>query len=120
MNTKQLQLVTFGQAKSLKALGFDWVDCSETTGLSPIAYMEVIQDNRPTVALALKWIRDEKRIPCSVEFNGCVYEGCYAIKEFPPKLHWVSGDDTYDTYEAAESELLDELIKLLERRRNEI
>ena len=65
----QLQLVTFEQAKKLKELGFDWesriycgIDKVTTSGL-------YINHNKypnlltiPETALALKWLRDEKKI----------------------------------------------------------
>jgi hypothetical protein len=70
MNTKQLPLVTFEQAKRLKALGFDW----ETQGMywsngdieccmglfnhnTEGCYYETTF-SAPSVPLALKWIRD--------------------------------------------------------------
>ena len=90
MDTKQLQLVTFGQAKRLKALGFDW-ECDKlyagnilvragsedfplNTDIASIPYSnwndmdyewnDGVQPewvSAPTVALALKWIMDVKK-----------------------------------------------------------
>ncbi|MDR1554205.1 MAG: hypothetical protein LBS69_12225 [Prevotellaceae bacterium] len=78
----------------------------------------------PTVALALKWIRDEKGIENSVTFYDVTnrqYTGRYqppkiikiGNRVLEPRKTYHSGD--YTNYEAAESALLDELLKILEK-----
>lgn len=74
--SKKLQIVTFKQAKKLKELGFDWeVDkcydkCEILSSYGKI--FELINYNEtskwsscvsaPTVVLALKWLKEEKKI----------------------------------------------------------
>ena len=112
MRTKNLQSVTFEQAKRLKAAGFDWHDC-ETTGLSQIAYMEVIQDNRPTVPLALKWMRDEKKIKCGIEYRKIEYVTKYCWWYSIDNGGIVTTFNVSGNYEVTESALLDKLLDLL-------
>ena len=120
MNKKQLQLVTFEQAKRLKALGFDWsaynfYDATQDNllCLNPLVCF-VSNHNKsktkisaPTVALALKWFSDVKKIRHSVQINNGYYG-------------FISGEDLWEskdfsTYESAESALLDELLTILEK-----
>jgi len=130
----QLQLVTFEQAKKLKALGFDWPTheayrFEDGEPLGVFMCIDALNHNEfedtissPTVALALKWCRDVKVIYCSAEFHGfgkygknpkyaAVYyiykHGKEAATRFPAL-------EMLDTYEAAESSLLDELLNVLE------
>jgi len=127
MKNNQLQLVTFEQAQRLKAAGFDW--------RAPYGYgrgkfgLELgrIYDSQPfavpapTVALALKWMRDLKVKSACVEIGASPsYDGGvdynYEIR--------IYGEDDYEvfhsnvsfgTYESAESALLDELLTLTEK-----
>lgn len=119
MNNKQLQLVTYEQAKKLKAAGFDW-PCEyayhEDGGFCAVgkcdAWNHYGRENSslpngysaPTVALALKWLRDVKGLHGAIarNFNGNWH-------------HMGKGDS--DTYESAESALLDEILKLLENEK---
>jgi hypothetical protein len=120
METKQLQLVTYEQAKKLKELGFDWsVDYHYNASVQRL-FRNIQQDNyndddvfhsAPTVALALKWIRGKKALNYRIQFNeGGSASYCRNITN----LHrqW-----TYACYEAAESALLDELLTILEREK---
>jgi len=135
MNTKELPLVTFEQAKRLKKLGFDWeifefyAENGNSNHWKNAKYdmpknWNIMHDYKsydifysaPTVALALKWMRDVKGIRCSLNqvlifgktsnrysFSYNKTYGCeYCTQEF-------------DTYESAESTLLDELLRILEK-----
>jgi hypothetical protein len=115
MNNTELQFVTFEQAKRLKAAGFDWKGeyCYYTD--EQVHRGSVRNHNRendewsaPTVALALKWMRDVKGFQCAV-IN---WADCYGIMTVDNRfcLRY------YPTYEAAESALLDELLNLIEKK----
>jgi len=130
---QQLQLVSFEQAQRLKKAGFDW----KTPGLYPdfdVLHFTVTEQNRndeidtisaPTVALVLKWFRNVKNIPL------CVYCGwsldadeiCYYFNYYHKgwKVSYDKVCDSmvnppFDTYELAESALLDELLTLIEKQ----
>jgi hypothetical protein len=119
METKQLPIVTCEQAKKLKASGFDWKcdkyyfedDQGETPGY-------ILNHNRyddfysaPTVALALKWIRDEKNNLFEVTHTDA--GEWYYRKRI---AQWSEASECiFNTYEAAESALLDELLTILEK-----
>jgi hypothetical protein len=131
MNTKQLHLVTFEQAKRLKALGFNWevgyfynttskelkpnfITAQEGEFLTTNYFL--VDDNydrkfpkisAPTTALALKWMRDVKKIVNTVEYDG---NGLY--REYKGDIRATS---VFNTYEAAEAALLDELLTVLEK-----
>lgn len=134
----QLQLVTFKQAKQLKELGFDW-QCTAYyhKGILKNYSFEGINNSSrkqdcnnehnisketaaaPTVSLALKWIRDVKMKPCSIEtyfythkVNGIItvdttYRGRY--------LYYIEAvtTDNFNTYEEAEKDLLDILLLII-------
>ncbi len=127
----QLQLCSFEQAKKLKIMGFDWpVDViryeSDSAGAYPRKNVPKTNWNDncetisiPTIQLALKWFRDVKLIVNAV----CVTECDYPIKyygqyESPSACHdeWDLNEqlhtEYFDTFEQAESALLDELLKL--------
>ena len=112
----QLQLVNFEQAKRIKEVGFDWETDNHYYDLSG-THRKIIHSTKmfefisaPTVALALKWARDVKEIPCSV---------CIATK-YPDDdfdAYYISPSDSsdyFETYELAESELLNEILTILE------
>jgi len=136
MKDNQLQTVTFEQAKRLKNAGFDWntshyyekvmvnglcrdIENDRVLKNSFIADWGKYKLSAPTVVLALKWFRDVKGVYCAVEFYGMgkksrKYSGALykeATEKYPhermPTAH-------FDTYEAAESALLDELLTLIE------
>jgi hypothetical protein len=135
--TKELQLVTFVQAKRLKELGFDWetntlyelddfgdtVLLDETTaedfnGIETYLLGEDRYESNeylfsaPTVALALKWIRDEKKIPCGVTAGTLgKHFASYHYNKMLAKIITIGG------YEAAERALLDELLTILEKKK---
>ena len=113
---KQLQLVTFEQAKRLKQLGFDW-ECDYVYNLIRNPFKIPIKSNGlnrtgvgymfdcPTVALALKWFRDVKKLRFSV---------CYMADKYFYTHPKTDDNRLFDTYEQAESALLDELLKIVE------
>jgi len=118
MNTKELQLVTFEQAKRLKKAGFNWLteDFYDKKGIYLID-IEKCQNKRqnrysaPTIALALKWFRDEKNQIGTVSIR---YAGENTLKGF---VGYINTGEIYvlaDAYESAESALLDELLDILE------
>ncbi|MDR2293348.1 MAG: hypothetical protein LBE11_07750 [Prevotellaceae bacterium] len=111
MKEKELQLVSFEQAKRLKALGFDWecfawIDGNEwrTTDI------DLNYGVFPTVALALKWIRDVKNQTTIVSYD-------YYCNVYYYLHNGNSATGEYYTYEAAESALLDEILKILEQEK---
>jgi len=122
MREKQLQLVNDEQAKKLKELGFDWEvetvywDTPKVlTAAEPANYNDKPELNvfsAPTVALALKWFRDVKGVFTSIYNNNMVYcdlEFDYVgVILFDEKRIFTKH---YDTYEEAESALLDALIE---------
>ncbi len=125
MNNNQLPLVTDGQARRLKKVGFN-IPCSMyytstgRTGQYGYLYDDNQQDegcSAPTVALALKWIRDVKGLPNAVETDfytgrdltrSVTYFGRYTQGIAPMRTAH------FNQYEAAESALLDELLTLIE------
>ena len=76
---------------------------------------------RPTVALALKWMRDVKHIPCGV-YPRSFWNNVLNMADLEPEEYHGCGKVlnevvhiVRDTYEAAESALLDELLNLIEK-----
>ncbi len=127
VNEKQLPLVTYEQAQRLKKAGFDWTKnpCYTPYGNEaehiPIATRQFkkIEDKcypAPTVALALKWLRDVKGFlyeqSHAQEIDNYESIGYHFIISLPRGMFRHTGN--YDTYEAAESALMDELLKLIE------
>ena len=128
MKEKQLQLASFEQAKRLKKLGFDWKTSykyarysyahSDRSGFCLMRWGECcVEDENnspaPTVALAFKWMRDVKEIVGGVSCRAMpirYYFGIYKTKT----MLWKHGERLFDTYEAAESALLDEILHILE------
>ncbi|MDR1223264.1 MAG: hypothetical protein LBL07_10385 [Tannerella sp.] len=134
MSTKQLPLVTYGQAKRLKELGFDW-ECISRYSFKKlknnqervmIAHPNIVDWNTrsdmygwnfisaPAVAQALKWIRDEKGIICGIDRYASYEHTCgwwldnRNIKRYA---------DAFITYEGSESALLDKLLTILEKKK---
>jgi hypothetical protein len=124
MNKEQrLQFCSFEQAKALKRLGFDW-ECNDAYWWAnyynklrfhyqlALKNWNKINDwfSAPSIALALKWMREVKIL------HGYTKE----TDRFHKFIYYVSGqgewiiEPIFDTYEQAESALLDELIKLCE------
>ena|GEM_PF-2234233 len=127
-----LPLVSLHQAQRLKALGFDWgvtayYECTEKYGdslehvyqkpkdFNGISDAKVTMCSAPTVAEALKWVRDVKKIVCftvfrhpSVGWEHCHFEFCF----FGHRV--VYSDRGYLTNDLAEDVLLTEMLGKLE------
>ena len=134
MNTNQLQLCSLEQSKQLKAAGFDWPtisywDTSVNIRLrhhyKPIDHNNDAQYAKeewgkyisaPTVAHALKFLRDEKGIIGIVNFCGenCLYYYTISFRQTSGSRYKKIGE-SYESYELAESALLDELLTLIEK-----
>ena len=117
---KQLQIVSFEQAKKLKELGFDWFDNTDRQYLSNgdfvyesegDAHIDMCTDkcyHAPTTALALKWLRDEKKIIAYTQhhyfedYNFIVFEEKYNDGKLIE-----SSERGYTSHEEAESAGLD-------------
>ena len=129
MNSQELQLVNYEQAKRLKELGFDWNVSNyynakyeiekvlECVNFNDNFYSETRRFERfsaPTVALALKWFRDVKEV-----FNGVCYSPFMDGKRRYNGIFTNEDRETtsFDTYESAESALLDELLTILEKEK---
>jgi hypothetical protein len=141
MTEKELQLVSLEQAKRLKKLGFDWsvnhaykrsVNNSDDFVKETLNYYPLKTSNEkewvsgeikdsiiaaPTVALVLKWFRDTQKVKGLVTHNT-------ATRIF--RIHWYK-IDSYDMnkrggwgkYEDAESALLDKLLTITEREKED-
>ena len=116
MNEHELQRVTLEQAKKLKALGFDWKvyhwynsDGSLSTSWDTHSRnQDGYSIAAPTVALALKWMRDVKGIDCGVAIGaGKRYFAAFSCYGVLIKITGKKGVIP-NTYEAAESALLDD------------
>jgi hypothetical protein len=126
MKEKQLQLVTFEQAKRLKKAGFNWstAEFYRPDGTADI-YVHWNYNDRgyfsaPSVALALKWFRDEKAYRVSVMDTR---EGKFGYRIFIKyhteyDIEYQYSITNYDTFDAVESALLDELLRLVESIKN--
>ncbi|MDR0371588.1 MAG: hypothetical protein LBH80_07030 [Prevotellaceae bacterium] len=129
MNEKKLQLVTFEQAKRLKELGFDW-ECekyynshnelyawNKNAGENPNSFphYEGVADcfSSPAVALALKWMEEEKEIinETFTQTKHFGHEFCWRFRE---DYTTTTSEKGYRTRITAESALLDELLTILE------
>jgi hypothetical protein len=121
MELKELQLVTYEQAVRLKKLGFDWkVDkFYDEYGISSLAVSMNMNDlphaySAPTVALALKWMRDEKKI--TYKISGDIFSFDYR-KQYYSSVNMAQYEDRFNgDYEAVESALLDNLLTVLENQ----
>ena len=103
----QLQNVTFPQAIRLKENGFDWMTDEAYDTKGKFCAMWVLYDiidvcyRAPTVALALKWYRDVMGIA------GGIIRLSLGGFGFACDIESRSLMEKYDTYEDAESALLD-------------
>jgi hypothetical protein len=138
METKELRLVTHEQAERLKRLGFDWEtrdmywgngDFGNNIGLfnhnQEGAYDDEGVVSAPAVALALKWIRDEKEIRCGIDVRASFEGGrinifyCGKFAQYVSYgLAWTE-TNRKDSYPKAESALLDELLTVLEKEKEQ-
>jgi hypothetical protein len=120
MNKTELQLVSFEQAKRLKTLGFCWeTDHYFHENISEKVILRALYGEKyhyceshcfiPSIALALQWIRDERDIPCGVTVG--MRKKIFASYYYKGKLVKLSN---FDSFENAESALLDELLRILE------
>jgi len=123
MQKQELEIVNIEQAKRLKALGFEW----ETDTFYFEDEAKGVPCPAPTVALALKWFRDVKGMQNIIQ----VFHGSNTSKKFFYKYNFYVffegyeipgefryGDEydktRYNTYETAESALLDALLDYAE------
>lgn len=122
MNNKELQLATFEQAKMLKEAGFDWPTdryYQMQADEYPARYRNDFDFNlngekggkisAPSIALALKWALEEKGVSAWVVQS---YEGTFYVV-----IRWqgnaTMGRNSYETYDAAERELMTAVLKLI-------
>jgi hypothetical protein len=137
MKTKQLQRVNFEQAKRLDAIGFDYPvldwyfrdgtfhkqetvkGYKEWKGWHCWNATKGIRFSAPTVALALKWLRDEKGIYTQIFFEqtdaGWYYASALILDDINEETVECKAQKSWD---AAESALLDELLTVLEKEKN--
>ena len=141
MNNTSLQLVTFEQADQLDKLGFDWPTsklyflCQEELRITECGVPRNHNDpfcwvhkkrmgcSAPTVALALKWIRDVHNLSGEVYASasgwlwsinkGCNTEGLGGMAIKDVGFEGPNDGGAFDTYEAAELALLSELLHLI-------
>ena len=123
MNEKTLQICSYEQAVALKRAGFDWrtYDWYDNDILKddefPCCFGEMIY--APTVALARKWMRDVAGVGgCITRFNG--YEDKYSAAVYTNlnngrHIKSSEGYSYFNTFESAESALLDALLNLIEQ-----
>ncbi|MDR3266238.1 MAG: hypothetical protein LBT24_01530 [Tannerella sp.] len=123
MREEKLKIVSFEQAQKLKEMGFDWMSrfapsiyYNESGKLSDSPFYPLEEYYpAPTIALAIKWFRDVKKYECEIYFirnlSGRDYRQ-YNIFSHTDKVWLVKDSKHFDTYEEAESALLDELLKV--------
>jgi hypothetical protein len=75
----------------------------------------------PTVALALKWLRDEKGLFGCVDFAIANFRKGYYYNyfSFSDKNITAKTEELFGKYEEAESALLDELLNVLESKKEQ-
>jgi len=121
----ELQLVLLEQAKKLKKLGFKWkVDSyydNEKIHYSIKYNWNEEKDclSAPTTSLALKWFRDVKGLVyyIKIKFDGSSEPLGWEFQHTIIKSHKIK-KGMRQTYEEAESSLLDALIKYMEEKNN--
>ena len=134
MKDNQLQIVTYGQAKRLKELGFDWECSNYYCRINKTLHkfnnqIEMNSNNFPSnisapiVALALKWCRDVKNIDfhisrCILETENLWDNSIHYGKEF---IFYINNNLCnylpFETCDLAESALLDEILNILEQEK---
>ena len=123
---KELQICSYEQAVRLKDAGFDWVcdmayrlndnELGKAGELTEYVGINIFPDIAvaPSIALALKWFRDVKKIQSSVMFfRHKTFVQYTAQLEKEERLYCCRSN--YNSHEAAESALLDEILTLLEK-----
>jgi len=140
---KCLQFVSFIQAQRLKVVGFDWFVGEHFHDDGRLYKLDLIRKTNhndhtgeasaPTVALALKWARDVKKIIYRIEvttFNKfyaeilkdsakCVKDR-YNLNDWKSvKIKGSSAVSSFSTYEEAESALLDAMLWEIENPRKQ-
>jgi hypothetical protein len=119
MKEKQLQRVTREQAERLKKLKFNWecehsyiegriVHIGNYTNAEYTRQVYKARCTAPTVALALKWMINFVTVCFPLHNSESKYAGAHYI-DILTRIEY------HDTYEAAESALLDELLTILEK-----
>ena len=143
MNDKKLQLVSFSQAKRLKAAGFDWEVDNFYNG-EDLVYCWMFFDrtaedlrsnynckfeweygtvqefiSAPTVALALKWMYTVHNIyGCVMKMDWFKEPGQFEYRYILPNSeNYSCGSYRFDTPDEAGSYLLDELLTILEKEK---
>jgi hypothetical protein len=111
----ELNLVTFEQAKRLKAAGFDWFAPAwyhpNGEDLFPGTHLNHSQTeafSAPTVALALKWMRDVKGMLYEIKISEGHLRGGVLADE-----HW-RFTPYYERWDRVESALLYKLLTIIE------
>lgn len=119
----QLQLTNFEQAAALKAAGFDWevtdyfhteYDVCETG-----EYDNYNSDNntisRPTVALALKWLREVKGVRVSMQDDYDYMLGY--LRGWIPSINGIAvytDGDCFPTHDLSETAALTASLKMIQ------
>ena len=124
MNEQKLKIVTFEQARRMKALGFDW-PCRESYENGELLSEDPLEWNynayegvysAPTVALALKWFRDVKNVQNGIQYVDTGMKLFYYGQHQSNGLGFFDKETAkFDTHEAAESALLDALLEQAEK-----
>ena len=125
MKDNKLQIVNFEQAQRLKAAGFGWTHkesgCKwyyvEPNG--NVMTMDLPFTDKsiaaPAVALALKWMRDVHNLFGDARI-GNEPRGLFFFDVWNKNGEFLRGGNLdYNTYETAESALLDELLNVLDK-----
>lgn len=135
----KLELVTFKQAKLLEELGLPHLDhegfCYKNDGglTQPIYTGEWCNTFAPSLELAAKWLRKEKKLSISVswmpnikKYNCICSDMNYTPKEHPSKDAYKmykeqfevrkNGNDWFDDYEEALSVGIDKAIEMLAKK----
>jgi hypothetical protein len=120
----QLELVTFEQAKLLKEAGFDW-DVNYYYWKTPGGYWDgdytpdASNQNtlphtisRPTIALALKWLREVRKIHATIEpaFN---FSRWFVAIHNADEMVWERIRPSFHTHDLAESAALTHALNLI-------
>jgi hypothetical protein len=123
----KIKIVSYEQAQKLKKLGYDWThkdSCCKWYYPEPDGNIMIMDSSftdkslaAPPVGHALKWFRDVKNIQNGVKFLEYFFEDkhfLYYVGKFQNQIagEFSEKDVKADTYDDAESALLDELLTL--------